>query len=246
MQKLIWISLLGVLLFAVGCSTTPSSPYAPLRGNISGNVTLLDTSNEILDPTGVQATITGTTSTVNCDRFGKWEFPDMPAGIYNIEVTKPGFGTTRFIQVQFVGGGDEYVGTCQLVPLPTYVPTLDSVRFVTYQNQTSISVYSSAPTDSRTYEIAFADVNPLMSWQSQSLLVGYYGTNSTNTGGNSSFQNLGINSNHQLYSGEILYVRVATISAAGGEVFFYPNPLNSSQFPVAYGTLSNPLRVVVP
>jgi hypothetical protein len=79
-------------------------------GEIVGFVTLRDVNGvRFNDMSGVRVTLRGTTFSVLTDTNGKWRIWSVPAGIYDLDISKQGFATNHLRAFQFVGGGTAYL-----------------------------------------------------------------------------------------------------------------------------------------
>ena len=107
-----------------GCKG-PEGPVGPpgpeLTGNLFGFVNLTkQDGTAMLDRSGVQVTIEGTSVSTNPDSAGRWVLSNLKTGTYNISLSKSGFGTAKAISYQFIGGGDVYFGKWVLYQIPDY------------------------------------------------------------------------------------------------------------------------------
>ncbi|HET6510751.1 MAG TPA: carboxypeptidase-like regulatory domain-containing protein [Candidatus Kapabacteria bacterium] len=101
------ILLLGLSTLA-SCSEDDAL-VAP-SGAIAGFAGLRDVDGARLsDQSGISIKLKGTTLTASSDTLGKWTLANVPAGIYDIELSKPGFATNYIRAYQFVGGGTAYI-----------------------------------------------------------------------------------------------------------------------------------------
>ncbi|MDD5673400.1 MAG: carboxypeptidase-like regulatory domain-containing protein [Chitinivibrionales bacterium] len=120
-------SLLSLGLFVAvgslaltGCgSQGPAGPK--LTGAISGFVTLVNADgSQPADRSGVAVTLEGLSSTATTDVNGFWSIPNLETGIYTIDYNKAGYGSSKTVQTQFIGGGPKEIGTVDLCAAPGF------------------------------------------------------------------------------------------------------------------------------
>lgn len=79
--------------------------YVPLKGDLTGKVTIYDTLGRALaDHSGVVVIIDSTGLADTTDASGAYSFTDLPAGRYNFSYMKEGYGTYRIIRQLHPGG----------------------------------------------------------------------------------------------------------------------------------------------
>jgi hypothetical protein len=85
----------SIPVLLVLCLLGAAAVWASITGSISGIVT--DQSGSIVPNASVTATNvdTGVKATIKTDSKGFYNFPDLPVGNYDVEVTQPGFKTYR-------------------------------------------------------------------------------------------------------------------------------------------------------
>jgi hypothetical protein len=94
----------------VACEEDPVSAPVGASGEIVGFVTLRDVNGvRRTDMSGVRVTLRGTTFSALTDTNGKWRMTSVPAGIYDLDMSKPAFATNHLRAFQFVGGGTAYL-----------------------------------------------------------------------------------------------------------------------------------------
>jgi hypothetical protein len=128
MKTRIILSLLLGLALVAGCKNTTTVENSDV-GSFRGNVALLTAEGDTLSNyAGATAQIQGTTFHATSNAAGDWEIDNVPAGIYNILLTKPGFDTLIIPQYQFSGAGTSFVvGTAiQAIPQDSMVITLNN------------------------------------------------------------------------------------------------------------------------
>lgn len=107
-------TIFTLLFFISGCKkeSGPAGAQGPagpvLTGNLFGFVDLLDQyGNKIITGNdNILVTLDGTSKTNLTDANGKYHFDSLTTGVYNLTFSKTGFGNTRLLTQQFVGGGD--------------------------------------------------------------------------------------------------------------------------------------------
>jgi hypothetical protein len=96
-------------------------------GIIQGKVALSDVlCNPIANASGATVQIQGTGFSATTASNGQWQINDVPAGIYNIIITKPGFDTDLIPEYQFSGAGTQFLeyGAIADVTVKDSVPIL--------------------------------------------------------------------------------------------------------------------------
>jgi len=126
-------TLAVIILMILGCEG-PVGPKGEngslLTGKISGFVFLVDPDTIYTDYKDVQITVENTNFSATTDSKGKWVIDNLPTGTYNFLINKNGFGEYRYISVQFVGGGEYYIGSRYLTSIP-YLPLSIDITFTT-------------------------------------------------------------------------------------------------------------------
>lgn len=107
-------------------------------GSFRGNVALVNAMGDTLsNHAGAIVQIEGTSFQATSNARGDWEIDNVPAGIYNIMLTKPGFDTLIIPQYQFSGAGISFLMSSAIQAFP-----LDSLVFtLTNATQDSTSSY---------------------------------------------------------------------------------------------------------
>jgi len=105
----------------------PQGPEGPeLRGTLYGFVTLIKANgDQPADRSGVRVSADWSWAATQTDSAGEWAFSRAETGIYTLTFSKDGYGTSKEVQVQFVGGGDRNIGTVNLCEPPAFF--IDSV-----------------------------------------------------------------------------------------------------------------------
>lgn len=131
-RYLINVFLLVTIFVMIGCEGEEGKrglPAPVLRGSITGNVTTAVKA----DIAGIEVKIIETSQTTKTDSLGNWTINDVKAGIYTLEFSKAGYGTSKIQNYSFVGGGVSRVtSSVTLSKLPSYTAThIDLIEFPT-------------------------------------------------------------------------------------------------------------------
>jgi len=137
-MKILSCAMFVTMSIWLGCrgndgATGPTGPAGKggpkLTGSIVGYVYMLDSPGVIgsSSPFGVRVSLEGTPINALSDSSGRWELDNVTTGIYNVVLSKLGYGTMKIVSLQFVGGGIEYLDpaifqTPVLTLLPSYFP----------------------------------------------------------------------------------------------------------------------------
>jgi hypothetical protein len=108
-----------------GCKST--TVVENNTGNIRGNIALFNASGDTLSSyAGSTVLIQGTSLQATSNATGDWEIDNIPAGVYNVAFTKPGFDTLVVPQYQFSGAGTSFLmsNAIQAIPLDSLPLTL--------------------------------------------------------------------------------------------------------------------------
>jgi hypothetical protein len=107
MKRICGLLLLVLCLGMVSCT---DDPVVGPSGEIAGFAGLRGTDGERLrDQSGIRVMLRSTNLSTLTDSLGKWRVANVPAGIYDIELSKPGYATNLIRAYQFVGGGTAYI-----------------------------------------------------------------------------------------------------------------------------------------
>lgn len=122
-RYLLNVFLLVTIFVVIGCEGEEGKrglPAPVLRGSITGNVTTAVKA----DIAGIEVKIVETSQTTKTDSLGNWTINDVKAGIYTLEFSKAGYGTSKILNYSFVGGGVSRVtSSITLTKLPTHTAT---------------------------------------------------------------------------------------------------------------------------
>lgn len=138
-QSVANICLFTFSLFAMSCKgpAGPAGPEGPsgpkLKGDITGLVLLVDENgSQPSDRSGVNVAIEGTSFTTTTDVSGSYILSGLETGVYTITYSKTGYGISKIIKYQFIGGGQIFLGTISLCqPPPYYVTNLTNTSGTT-------------------------------------------------------------------------------------------------------------------
>ncbi len=131
-------AMLVIAASTTGCSkgdTGPAGPAGPaLKGTLVGYVILADEFGTNLVNRENVLVKAGTLTAVTNQR-GRFEIRDLPTGTYNIELSRPGFGTYQLQGFQFLGGD-----------VPAQAPTIIMAqRSTTEVSELRLSVVGTGP-----------------------------------------------------------------------------------------------------
>ncbi len=181
-MKKIQLALLALVVMSLSnCKkdviTGPAGPQGPsgpeTTGNLKGYVTLLDQyGGKILtNLSGDTVSIDGTPTKAITDNAGLYTLPGISTGVYTLTIVKPGYGTTKIQNIQFVGGADTYRDAKISEPSTSILPALiDSVGATTG----NITIYATIPANvqGRTFILYVSD-NASVSSATNSYLIFY-------------------------------------------------------------------------
>ena len=134
MKLKLTLSLLAGLTIFGGCKNNTIVENNDV-GSFRGNVALVSAMGDTLSNyAGVTIAIEGTTLQATSSATGDWNIENVPAGIYNLLFTKPGFDTLIIPKVEFSGAGVSFMMSTAIQALP-----MDSLVF-TLTNTTEDSI----------------------------------------------------------------------------------------------------------
>ncbi|MDP4198759.1 MAG: hypothetical protein Q8922_02195 [Bacteroidota bacterium] len=116
------------LLLVVGIGGCKSSVAVNTDelGTLRGKVVALGVNcDSISDRSGVTVLIEGTNFSASTDVTGQWVIEHVPAGVYNVIVTKPSFDTDLTAEYQIIGAGTQFLEHAMIQAIP-----LDSIPIV--------------------------------------------------------------------------------------------------------------------
>ncbi len=120
-------NLFTIALFN-GCKSTT---IVDNLGTFRGTVALISPTGDTLQNyAGATVQIQGTSFQATSNAAGDWQIDNVPAGIYNLVMTKPGFDTLILPQYQFSGAGTAFLFSNAIQAIPQ-----DSLD-VTFKNTT--------------------------------------------------------------------------------------------------------------
>src|SRR5438552_3204191 len=109
-------AIVSLLLF-VACSSNDSISDT---GTLTGTMVLYGGADyaQLNDASGITATLLGTSFSANTNAAGVWTIKNVPAGIYTVQLTKPGFDSIIFSKHHFTGAGTDIFDSLSLLQLP--------------------------------------------------------------------------------------------------------------------------------
>jgi hypothetical protein len=123
------------------CKETSTEPLQP-KGIISGDVVQeTEAQNIIHNGNGVTVALEGTSFVTSPDSNGHWVIKGVPAGTYNVVLSKNGYGTLKCLGYKFKGTGNSDFGLCTLGQIPSFNVSTITASIET-QNQDDIVVLS--------------------------------------------------------------------------------------------------------
>jgi len=130
--KFVFLSLLAIAIIG-GCknSTVADNDLGTLRGNLA----LVNVKGDTLSNyAGAMVQIEGTSFQATSNATGDWQIDNVPAGVYNLLLTKSGFDTLIIPQYQFSGAGTSFVinNAIQEVPMDSLVFSITNTIENTY------------------------------------------------------------------------------------------------------------------
>ena len=127
--KLILSSILALTLLGA-CKSPTTIVVNNDVGTIQGKVVVNVNCSPLSNASGTTVHIEGTAFSATTDSLGDWTLNNVPAGIYNIMITKPGFDTDLITQDQFSGAGTQFFENGSI---SSALPLLDSVLITSIQ-----------------------------------------------------------------------------------------------------------------
>lgn len=146
--KLLYILLIPILFGCEG-STGPEGPEGPaLKGSIAGFVIPVSADGEFVsDKSGIAVTIEGTSQTTTTKSDGSFIFSGISSGVYTLAYAKAGFGLSKTVAYQYIGGGTSFIGTVYICEPPTF--TVSDLSAGTTSSSIKITLSESFTTSKR-------------------------------------------------------------------------------------------------
>ena len=245
-MKTIPILLFSIVLF-LGCKgeTGPAGPV--LKGNLSGNIILMDSlDSRTNNNSGAIVSIEGTTFSATSNTQGAWAINDLPTGTYTINCRKQGYDSHIDLGFQFVGGGTARMDLIYLHPLPNFIINEISVSSSIIDKEiiitgilNSVGYHSIVLFLGRSISVSSAP--------STYLYYEYGNTNNTGVGVYNTFTNYIRSDYLSLYgisSGEKIYIKVYP-TALGGWMNSYTDPETGNQVFTGLGTGSSRIDSII-
>jgi hypothetical protein len=142
---------------AVGPAGAQGPTGQNLTGTITGYVNPIDENGAPLPKSGVLVSLDGTTPAVTAttDAAGKYEFPGVRSGTYNLTYTRSGLAPFRRIGVGHVGGDQPtYLFTSTLTQVSTTTVTALSATPNTSNGTVTLTLSFSAPVPTTAFRFA--------------------------------------------------------------------------------------------
>ncbi len=96
-------------------------PGPSLTGDLVGTVIPVEANGGFAsDRSGVAVSVEGRSAVAVSDAQGRYTFAGLPTGTYNITFSKSGYGQSRLMGYQFVGGGTTIATTAYICKAPSY------------------------------------------------------------------------------------------------------------------------------
>jgi hypothetical protein len=120
-RSIFLLSVILIISLINGCKG-PEGPAGPiLTGDMIGYVILDDNNgNYLKDNSAVTVSLEGTGNSTTTAQDGRFVLSGVSAGTYNIVFNKSGYGITKIISYQFVGGGQVFLDHIYLNQIPQY------------------------------------------------------------------------------------------------------------------------------
>ncbi|MFC7666168.1 carboxypeptidase-like regulatory domain-containing protein [Hymenobacter humi] len=176
-RSLLFLSAICMGVVLDGCKGKDGDPgpaASAVTGNINGFVNAVDQNGTALNKSGITVSLEGanTAITTSTNADGKYEFPNVKAGTYNLSYTRTGLAPFRRFGVGHVGGDQPtYLGTLTQSQVSTLtVPSLQAFSSPSTSSVTfDLNVSSPAPTTTFRYAM-FASATPNVSPTSATLV----------------------------------------------------------------------------
>lgn len=115
-----WIAfaiLVALCTWTTGCSSPTDAPTSPAGTSIlSGTVeAFASTTADHLDPSGIEVELQGTSFQAFADHEGHFRIAKIPAGVYTILFSKPGFDSMIYPVHHLVGAGNDIINDAFLI-----------------------------------------------------------------------------------------------------------------------------------
>ncbi len=241
-----YVSLVGAIVILGGCSQT-STPGNVSSGAIRGSVSLVDETGQMLPNfAGVTITLDSTSFSTTTDSTGGWYITGIPAGNYDVTISKPGFGFAYATAIPIAGPATADLGYLVLGEVPDQPPVIDTAYFLTkdsggISNPLSLNVnFSHTPT--MAFELCL-DFTPNVAPESQLHASTYYDNNAP-----AADLSLGMN---QLQAMDAVFASGTTIYISAA----YVNPHSEWEAPsigsldlewISFGSKSNVIAIKMP
>lgn len=253
MNKIKIILILSIFIASIieiGCKgdTGPQGPAGPLTaGTITGLVNLIDTNG--MQPTnkgGITVSIGGTSTSVMTDSTGHWTLSNLNTGIYEIDISKNTYGSTKHLNQQLVGGGTLYIGSDFLSEAPNF-----NVALTTDSNGNGF-VKVKGTLSWTTSQMSVRNIILFIGNQSNvsSNPANYLGINNFTVSDTATVFSVNITSatfnGFGIATGSTCYITAYSASAIPSECSRYPDQATGRFFYTSLGNQSNVLTITTP
>lgn len=140
------VSLFSIVLFLSSCNSKgPTGPEGPkLKGDILGYVILVDADGSQPSNRGnVTVAVDGAGISTQTDVMGKFVLSSIETGTYTITYSKSGYGSSKTVQYQFVGGGQALITNVFLCQPPSF--KVSSLSALPSSNSVTLTATLSEP-----------------------------------------------------------------------------------------------------
>jgi hypothetical protein len=134
----------GIIFSSCSKESNPVTNYiythsdSALVGDMVGFVDLYDSTyssyiyGRVSGHSEATISIDGTPFTATSDSIGKWTMKNIPAGTYNITISKSGYAMVKLIAYKFIGNGTDFLERISLYKVPLLHPDLVTRPFYDY------------------------------------------------------------------------------------------------------------------
>ncbi|MDP4198100.1 MAG: carboxypeptidase-like regulatory domain-containing protein [Bacteroidota bacterium] len=128
-------------LLAMACTHVSENSAPDEKGTLSGHVQLLDSVSYPTRSDSVTITIPALAATCLTDPSGQWRINNIPIGTYEVDATRPGYGTMKWFDIHVTGPGTYFLSPVTIGPTPRYHLYIDSVRVGGPASQKTLDIF---------------------------------------------------------------------------------------------------------